>query len=68
MMRTDIIKDLRSASITSTAWGHLMLVAADALEAVRLECQEHRNDYAPDEPKERDLLEAIEAIVGRDMS
>jgi hypothetical protein len=37
----------------------------DAVKAIRKECQGTRDDHAPDEPKERELLEAIEAIVGR---
>jgi hypothetical protein len=35
------------------------------LKEIKAECQGHRDDHAPDEPKERELLEAIEAIVGR---
>jgi hypothetical protein len=48
------------------------LDAIRALEAklkeVKAECQGHRDDHAPSEPKENELLEAIEQIVGRDMT
>jgi hypothetical protein len=40
------------------------------LKAVKAECQGWRDDYAPDNvpSPENELLEAIEQIVGRDMS
>jgi hypothetical protein len=38
------------------------------LKAVKAECQDYRDSYAPNQPHDTDLLESIEQIVGRDMT